>query len=554
MKDVDESVDFLKSLWPAEIQGYFNIWSKENGTIWFAATHEQFSVAALKSHDLAKITNVYYSVSLQKHKLDRYHRGLETGVIALPGIWVDMDIETDKIEHEKGPYPPSREAAQQLCEQLFSPTLYVDSGYGYHAYWLFEEPWELSNKLDRQEAMGTTRGWQAQIKRNAKEKGWIIDPTADLVRILRLPGTRNHKERLQPYDDGTTPLVRLIEGSGKRYQPSDFEPYIIDPTVPLIISEKIEELKFVEDGSVPTAKFSAFLQDKKVKATWERKRTDINDTSPSGWDMALATLALLHGFTEQETLYILISSRKQHKDNLKMDNKQYYLRTIAKAKETVERDRSLANMSTPNTNTVTTSRDTVLHDLEAALGFRVDRLVKYPSDESVYKLFTDHGDFELGPIGNITHFDRFRDKIADTVYIVFPDQLRRNWTNVAQQLMNIVEIADIGDAATERVVIIDLIRGYAEYLAATEYETKKDAEDAIKLERPFYHKGYLYISTLGDRGFGKFIQTRRAKSRDAEKIAGRFAVFDFAKTSETYFEDKEQKTKTYWKIPVSVLE
>ena len=53
---------------------------------------------------------------------------------------------------------------------------------------------------------------------------------------------------------------------------------------------------------------------------------------------------------------------------------------------------------------------------------------------------------------------------------------------------------------------------------------------------------------------GKFIKTGRAKSRDAEKIAGRFAVFDFAKTRETYFEGKEQKTKTYWKIPVSVLE
>jgi predicted P-loop ATPase len=65
------------------------------------------------------------------------------------------------------------------------PSFIVCSGGGLHAYWVFEDPWIIADDGERQRASQLQRAWVELVggDRNA----------ADMARVLRLPGTINHK-------------------------------------------------------------------------------------------------------------------------------------------------------------------------------------------------------------------------------------------------------------------------------------------------------------------------------------------------------------------------
>lgn len=72
-----------------------------------------------------------------------------------------------------------------------APTFTVCSGGGIHAYWVFTEPYLIGSDADRQRAQLLQRAWVELVggDRNA----------LDLARVLRLPGTVNHKPAYGPH-------------------------------------------------------------------------------------------------------------------------------------------------------------------------------------------------------------------------------------------------------------------------------------------------------------------------------------------------------------------
>ncbi len=66
-----------------------------------------------------------------------------------------------------------------------APSVIVDSGGGYHCYWLLAETFHIETEQDRQWIDRLQKGWVARVGGD--------DGAKDLARMLRLPGTRNHK-------------------------------------------------------------------------------------------------------------------------------------------------------------------------------------------------------------------------------------------------------------------------------------------------------------------------------------------------------------------------
>ena len=65
------------------------------------------------------------------------------------------------------------------------PSVVVDSGGGYHCYWLLDEPWILTDATERQRAKDVLYAWVTHTGG---------DPAAkDLARVLRVPGSYNNK-------------------------------------------------------------------------------------------------------------------------------------------------------------------------------------------------------------------------------------------------------------------------------------------------------------------------------------------------------------------------
>lgn len=102
----------------------------------------------------------------------------------LRSLFIDIDCGEGK------PYPDQAAGAKALrafvdTHKLPRPTFLVDSGSGLHGYWAFDRD------LETPEWLPLARSFKAFCLAN----GLMIDPaiTADAARILRVPGTFNHK-------------------------------------------------------------------------------------------------------------------------------------------------------------------------------------------------------------------------------------------------------------------------------------------------------------------------------------------------------------------------
>ena len=143
----------------------------------------------IKTHATSR--NIYFGVCPRQGRI-----GTKEGVRQVPGLWLDIDFE----------YLTGGEAeAKEILTQMPSPSIIVHSGNGYHVYWIFNEPEEASLEFE------------AYL--NGLAKRYNGDPkSAELARILRVPGTLNHKE-------GQQKPVILKKQNGVRYNLSDFEDF-----------------------------------------------------------------------------------------------------------------------------------------------------------------------------------------------------------------------------------------------------------------------------------------------------------------------------------------
>ncbi len=188
-------------------------------------------------HATARARQRVLAIGVQGERPEK-GRGKEAGVISLPGLWADIDVLGPN--HVALALPPTMEDAWRIVRAVpFKPTVVVYTGGGIQPYWLFREPWEFENDKERKKAKALSKAFQKYLQNVALDHGWAMDGTADLCRLLRLPGTYNRKQA-EPV------MVRyeVIE-EGRRYNPSDFEEFLAIESDP--------ELKAHVQGEAPAA-------------------------------------------------------------------------------------------------------------------------------------------------------------------------------------------------------------------------------------------------------------------------------------------------------------
>jgi hypothetical protein len=110
--------------------------------------------------------NVYFGVAT------RNGGGTKDHIVQIPALWVDIDFK-NRLKDE---------ANERLKHFPLKPSILVDSGGGYHPYWIFNEP------LSKSEI--------PQLENILKRLATYFDgdmASTDAARILRVPGTLNLK-------------------------------------------------------------------------------------------------------------------------------------------------------------------------------------------------------------------------------------------------------------------------------------------------------------------------------------------------------------------------
>ena len=197
---------FLEILYGNIAVDWFNLWTKQDKRTHSFQMQNRQEISA-KALSLSENMDVYFSVGLHSQKPPAGKRGASETVTVIPGLWMDVDIKDSG--HKKMGLPSSIDEALDFLKCLDKlPSLIVNSGGGLHAYWLFEEPHLIIDKDDREKCHNISKNFQDSIITEGKKRGWDLDNTSDLARILRLPGTWNWKEDiprpvyvLEPYEN-----------------------------------------------------------------------------------------------------------------------------------------------------------------------------------------------------------------------------------------------------------------------------------------------------------------------------------------------------------------
>lgn len=258
---------------------------------------------------------VYYGVNprieVRKHDEDNYEmKATNSGIDMSSVLWLDVDIKSVEATTPK----EAKEFILQLLDEKlpFSPSIIVDSGNGFHVYFLLDQPYD-------------SKQVSTICARMEKHIG-IADHCHDASRIMRMPGSVNRK------DPKKLKRTRFVLWENVRYSLDQFEDL---PAIETIHSslhmQKIELPTLYNLEPFPESELRERI--KKDKRLLDKLNTEsinkyldtfasssMQDKTRSGRDFHITCQLLKEGFTPEEITRIFISTPVGDKVREKWEN------------------------------------------------------------------------------------------------------------------------------------------------------------------------------------------------------------------------------------------
>lgn len=461
-----QTITFLDALW-GRVPGeqHFLIWTMpDKRSRWFR-TSEQGVHSAAETIEGLEDNDVYMGVALAGQSYGGRQRVSAAATVGMSALWADVDY-ADSGAHKKPNLPPTIDDAIGLVrEALPEPSIFVHSGNGLQVWWLFEEHWHFADDRQRAAAADLAQRWNNQLRNVASEHGWTVDATHDLARVMRVPGTLNHKS-------SPAKTCQILEMSGDVYPVADLQDLVKAATPQQITFPAANDsppgvgasfasgdvaFELRADAVPPFEKWEALRQaDRQVQKTWDRKRTDIGDQSPSGYDMALANYAAMASWTDQEVIDLLIAHRRNHGDDLKLNRPDYYARTLHTARDGAARsnaadaiDTALYKLESTSTEQERDEQRLELLDwLSPMLRTGINRIERYGTEPSHFRMLTEAGWVNLGTVEQLLNQNTVRARMVDITRSVFPRVKAAQWDRIAEAVVRAAIDVDMGPEPT----------------------------------------------------------------------------------------------------------
>ncbi|MDX2136481.1 MAG: DUF927 domain-containing protein [Chloroflexota bacterium] len=169
----------------------------EARSLWGRMGNKTELTAALKQAETLNREGygMYFAPCLRKAK-----RGKAEATALVPALWVDIDCDGDIHQRDVG--------LEKLQRFDPGPSFILDSGGGWHGYWLLDKPFQLQSDADRQKIAGILRGLFAAL-------GGDPEYVKTVAGIMRLPDSVNTK----PERGGV--MVAVVESHPERRYPLD---------------------------------------------------------------------------------------------------------------------------------------------------------------------------------------------------------------------------------------------------------------------------------------------------------------------------------------------
>lgn len=270
-----------------------------------------------------------------------------------------------------------------------------------------------------------------------------------------------------------------------RIEPSDVETVLLDgawaeaerDVVGSVAAGQIMVGDLVLDPTAepPFDKFLALCEkEARFRQSWDRKRKDLKDSSPSAYDMALADHAVKDGWSDQEVVDLLVAARRRFGDELKL-REGYFALTIRKARQSLSdasatirllnaldeppaaSDGDVTNSTGGQDAAPVVDRLAIVSDL---LKVKITRFVQYRADPPQYRLETEDGSVTLGEASAVLSLSRFRAAVFAATQRVIPRFKDPQWDKVVQALGEALIVESIGEEATEQGIARAWVTAY----------------------------------------------------------------------------------------------
>lgn len=228
--------ELITHLWRGGKYGYY--WTPDDGqgekyTFWLTAQKPGDAIDNIPKLFLDK--DAYFAVNPSIIRRSEHERASKTDIVAVNGFYCEFDCPT----------PEAKEAAAKKIQAWkIHPACVVDSGGGYHVYVLLRAPLtDIKRAADLQWAFAQFAGGDTSVN--------------DLARVLRIPGTTNHKAK---YGPNGAPVTIVEWDMTQQHELSDLEailqPYIDQRNAKVCaIPPKINTTLTVDDDRLLSALF-----------------------------------------------------------------------------------------------------------------------------------------------------------------------------------------------------------------------------------------------------------------------------------------------------------
>ena len=530
--------EFLTALWGDPPPGKALIWMAPQKRSSLYIRFDQISSNLAKFPERDIYTGVGLAHADAKIRADR-RAGAEE-VAGIPGLWADIDVQHPA--HRKQNLPPTMEEAQGILDQLEqAPTILINSGHGLQAWWLFDEPWLFQSDKERRQAHTLAVWWHERIAKLCATHGWALDPTHDLSRLMRVPGTRNNKAEPVP--------VTTVHSDGPRYNhkqllklvPRGFRKAAAAATSKNGSAPRNGPLTLSADAEPSATKLAAMLlNDLKFKRSWEGSRKDLPDQSASAYDMSLASIAVTAEWTDQEVVNLLIAWRRAHGHDLKL-RQDYYRRTIERAREPVQQAQAQERLEEVLAGNSKQRSELLRQNLTTLLGVDIIRMVKYLGDPPWYWMETPKGSITIGQIHKLRNQTTFCDAIAATTGIVVRTAKESVWRKRLQALLDSCEEVEVGQASSPAA---ETQAWLEEYL--TEKTIGDNLEHATTVKGPFLKDGNVYIF---NDAFRKWVDLNAGINLDSHTMGRRLRLCGALPEMMNMTVNEHRTTRNCWRLP-----
>lgn len=217
-KRIEEAKNFFNQLYGKIMALNFSyLTTFKNGIETYSFTiadETQREAMAIKAIELAdNAFDVWHCVNPVSVKPSNGKRGDEFAVSFQTANVVDIDIRSNAHKGDTSLLAADFDEAKSFLP--FTPSLIIHSGYGLHAYYIFNMPITIAEQ-NRNELKRRNNLLLDVVRKRANGKK--IDGVGDLPRILRTPGTFNYKLGTE-----NAPICHIVEDSGLRFTPDQID-------------------------------------------------------------------------------------------------------------------------------------------------------------------------------------------------------------------------------------------------------------------------------------------------------------------------------------------